>query len=101
MTKKDYVSYKLFLIKHNACTYCVFGEVVFAAVFVGMTNLFLMLGIAARIFIWFEGRRAEKEVERRRAEKAASRLGVNTTDNTESDAALPTLPPVLVLPNHG
>ena len=82
-------------------TYCVFGEVVFAAVFVGMTNLFLALGIAARIFIWFESKRAKKEVERRKAEEAASRLGVQTTDKTESNEALPTLPPVLVLPNHG
>ena len=82
-------------------TYCVFGEVVFAAIFVGMTNLFLALGIAARVFIWFESRRAKREVERRKAEEAASRLSVQTTDKTESNEALPTLPPVLVLPNHG
>ena len=83
----------------NRDTYCVFGEVVFAAVFVGMTNLFLVLGIAAHIFIWFESRRAKREVERRKAEEAASRLGVQTSDETESDAALPTLPPVLLLDN--
>ena len=83
----------------NRDTYCVFGEVVFAAVFVGMTNLFLALGMAARVFIWFESRRAKREVERRKAEEAASRLGVQTSDETESDAALPTLPPVLLLDN--
>ena len=82
-------------------TYCVFGEVIFAAVFVGMTNLFLVLGIAARVFIWFESKRAKKEVERRKAEEAASRLGAQTTDKTESNEALPTLPSVLVLSNHG
>ena len=78
-------------------TYCVFGEVIFAAVFVGMTNLFLVLGIAARVFIWFESKRAKKEVERRKVEEVASRLGVQTTDSNE---ALPILPPVLVLPTH-
>ena len=65
-----------------------------------MTNLFLALGIAARVFIWFESRRAKREVERRKAEEAASRLGVQTTDKTASNKALPTLPPVLVLTNH-
>ena len=54
-------------------TYCIFGEVVFSSVFVGMTNLFLAMGIAARIFIWFESRRVKKEMERRNAEEAASR----------------------------
>ena len=58
-------------------TYCVFGEVVFSAIFVGMTNLFLGLGIAARVFIWFESRRAKKEVERRNAVEAASRIGAH------------------------
>ena len=57
-------------------TYCVFGEVVFSAIFVGMTNLFLGLGIAARVFIWFESRRAKKEIERRNLEEAASRIPI-------------------------
>ena len=62
-----------FLEPKDKDTYCIFGEVVFSSVFVGMTNLFLAMGIAARIFIWFESRRVKKEMERRNAEEAASR----------------------------
>ena len=56
--------------------YCVFGEVVFSAVFVGLANVFLTMGIAARIFIWFESRWAKKEMERREAAEALSRIGI-------------------------
>ena len=48
--------------------YCVFGEVVFTAIFVGMANLFIGLGIAARRFICHQSKQVQKEVERRNAD---------------------------------